>query len=266
MGEFAAWEAYLVAEIRIEAPDGPVLVYPAPPLQAAGRYPDPGGRPIAVITAHNPAGVVVPDEANDKAQAALEAALDARGLDWWPAAGADPQWAHVEASVAVPGMSEADALALGAEFGQDAIFLLTPGSRKVIACATGRRSVTGWSIVPEAESKAFPAGGEDEIAHLLEHLASDRGPDPAHWADVLLAESRWDGETGPGLAGPDAVSGEFLLRVRGRYVLYETNGVDWEFEVLDAPDNAAAIALFRTATGELRFRQDRPFAMEGTLS
>ena len=241
--ESAAWDAYITADIRIEAPDGPVRVFAAPPLQASGRYPDPEGRPIAVITAHNPNGLVATDEANEKAQAALEAELDRRGIAWWRADGADPEWSHVEASVAVPGMSEADALALGAEFGQEAVFLLTPASRKVVACATGRRTITGFMIVPEDELEADPHDVEDEVTHLLEHLADEHGPDPARWPGALLAESRWDGPA-------DEVAGEFLLRVGGRYVLYETNGAEWDFEVLDASDDSTAIAAFRTATGE----------------
>jgi hypothetical protein len=262
VGESAAWDAYLTAEIRIEAPGGPVRVFASPPLQASGRYPDPEGRPIAVITAHNPGGVAAADEANEKAQRALEAELDRRGIAWWPADGADPEWSHVEASVAVPGMSEADALALGAEFGQEAVFLLTQASRKVVACATGRRTITGWTIVGEAELEADPHDIDDEVAHLLEHLAGEHGPDPARWPGALLAESRWDVPQSPGDgtaedAGTDSrgdaaepeVTGEFLLRVGGRYVLYETNGPEWDFEVLDAPDDAAAVAAFRTATG-----------------
>jgi len=254
VGDPAAWDAYLTAEIRIELPGGPVRVYPAPPAQASGGYPDSAGRPIAVITAHNPGGSAATDEVNEKAQAALEAWLDARGIAWWPAAGADPEWTRVEAGVAIPGMSEADATALGAEFGQEAIFLLTPASRKVIACATGRRSVTGWTAAPEAETGVDPDGVEDEIAVGIERLASEHGPNPARWTDVLLAESRWDHETAvddPADALEHGeVSGEFLLRLAGRYVVYETNGAEWDCDLLDAPDDAAAIAAFRAATGD----------------
>jgi hypothetical protein len=56
----------------------------------------------------------------------------------------------------VIGMDEADAIALAAQFGQDAIFVLTPADRQVAGCAERRRVVaTGWSIEPEA---ALPAG------------------------------------------------------------------------------------------------------------
>ena len=39
--------------------------------------------------------------------------------------GGNPSWTHVEPGAAVIGMDEADAVALGAEFGQEAIFVLT---------------------------------------------------------------------------------------------------------------------------------------------
>jgi hypothetical protein len=56
----------------------------------------------------------------------------------------DPSWTHVEPGVAVLGMDEADALVLGAEFGQDAIFVLTPADRRVVGCVDRRVTATGW--------------------------------------------------------------------------------------------------------------------------
>jgi hypothetical protein len=54
----------------------------------------------------------------------------------------------------VIGVNEADAVALGAEFGQDAIFVLTPADRRVIGCADRRVVATGWSSEPEADPSA----------------------------------------------------------------------------------------------------------------
>ena len=42
-------------------------------------------------------------------------------------------------------MDEADAIALGAEFGQEAIFVLTSADRRVVGCADRRIVATGWS-------------------------------------------------------------------------------------------------------------------------
>jgi hypothetical protein len=198
------------------------------------------------------------------AGAPLAAELTSRGLRWWPASAADPSWTQVEQGVAVPGLSEADALALGARFGQEVIVVLTPASRRVIDCATGRRSVTGWIIVSEADlaQQELEAALEDD----LDHLVADHGPDPRDWDIPVLAESRWDSARGgedsseddsggdPGELDPGGerlpAAGEFLVVLRERYVIYETEGVEWGWDYLDAPDEVSAIEAFRVAVGE----------------
>jgi len=143
------WDAYLSAELRIETPAGAVLVSPMPLMQTTGEYPDPSGRPIAVITAHNPGGQPAGEAANAAAQRELEAELDRRGLPWWRADSADSPWTHVEQSAAVPGLALPDAIALGAEFGQEAVFLLSRTSLTVADCATGQVAMTGWHVEPD---------------------------------------------------------------------------------------------------------------------
>ena len=150
--EPSGWDVYPGAAVRIEAPGGVIWVRPAPVTRNTGQYPDPRGRPICVITAHTPGGRMASGEANASAEARLSAELDRRGLSWWPAAGGDPSWTLVAASAAVIGMDQADAVALGAEFGQDAIFVLTPADRRVVSCADGRVAATGWSILHGADA------------------------------------------------------------------------------------------------------------------
>ena len=146
--ELGGWDAYTTAAVRIEAPGGAIWLRPAPISRTDGQYPDPDGRPIYVITAHNPAGLLASDQANAAAQSRLESELRRRGLSWWPAAGGDPSWTHVEASVALLGIPAADAVALGAEFKQDAIFVFTPADRRIVSCTDSRLVTTGWSIAP----------------------------------------------------------------------------------------------------------------------
>jgi len=153
--ESGAWDAYVGAVMRIEAPSGVFWVRPAPVARTNGEYPDPAGRAIYVMTAHNPGGRITSDTANALAEARLTAELERRELVWWPAAGGDPSWTHVEPGAAVIGMDEADAIALGAEFGQEAIFALTPADRRVIGCAGRRVVATGWSSAPGADPPAF---------------------------------------------------------------------------------------------------------------
>jgi hypothetical protein len=262
-----AWDAYLSAEIRIDLPGGAIRVFPAPAMQASGAFPDPAGRPVTVLTAHNPGGVVAGPAVNARAQALLEGELASRGRAWWPAAGADPSWSHVEDGVAIPGIGEAEAMELGAAFGQEAIFVLTPTSRRLIDCVTGRRSVTGWVIVPEADladdgladdglaDDGLAGEGDRETEAALERLVGELGPDPRAWAasgdGAVLAESRWEAAgDGGGTAGGGPASGDFLVRIGGTYVLYQTDGADWEWDDLDAADDAAAIARFRDHQGD----------------
>jgi hypothetical protein len=144
--ELGGWDAYASAVVRIDAPGGVIWLRPAPVTRTDGRYPDPDGRPICVLTAHNPAGRLASDEANDAAHTRLESELRRRGLTWWSAAGGDPPWRHVEASVALVGLPEADAIALGAAFNQDAIFVFTPADRRVVSCTDDRMVESGWTI------------------------------------------------------------------------------------------------------------------------
>ena len=51
-------------------------------------------------------------------------------------------------------MDQADAIALAAQFGQEAIFVLTPADRQVAGCTQRRVVTTGWSIEPEADAPA----------------------------------------------------------------------------------------------------------------
>jgi hypothetical protein len=148
------WDAYEDAVLRIEAPGGAIWVRRMPISHTAGEYPDPEGRTIYVITAHNPGGRLAPDAENAAAQARLAAELGRRGLTWWPAAGGDPSWSHVEASAAVVGIQAPDAIALGTQFGQEAIFALTPRYRQVLGCTEMQVASTGWTVEPEPDVAA----------------------------------------------------------------------------------------------------------------
>lgn len=116
--------------MRIQTPGGVFWVRAAPVGCTTGEYPDPACRAVYVLTAHNPGGQIASSGANASAEARLTVELERRGLAWWPVAGGDPSWMHVEPAAAVIGIDEADALALGVEFGQDAIFVLTPADRR----------------------------------------------------------------------------------------------------------------------------------------
>jgi hypothetical protein len=77
--------------------------------------------PFAVITAYNPCGEMIRDEANATRQTALLSALRAGGWHVIPVTGASPAGSHRERSAAVI-MPEEDAKQLAIRFDQDAYF------------------------------------------------------------------------------------------------------------------------------------------------
>ena len=74
-----------------------------------------------VITAYNPFSEMPADAVNCAAQERLLAEIDALGLAWLPASGADPGGRWAEASLFVLGMSRDEALDLGRQFRQNAV-------------------------------------------------------------------------------------------------------------------------------------------------
>lgn len=89
---------------------------------------------VHVITAWNPGDERPSREQNDQANQRLWQALVDRGLDPHRAIGADPDSDHFEESWAVAGLGDEDARAIGAEFGQVAVFRIADGTQTVLAC------------------------------------------------------------------------------------------------------------------------------------
>ena len=59
---------------------------------------------------------------NVKAHGRLLATLPEQGLEHWDASEGDATWTQVEQGVAIIGISEAEALALGRKFSQEAVY------------------------------------------------------------------------------------------------------------------------------------------------
>lgn len=116
---------YLAAEVRIA--DGAVLVDAAEsPLLRNGA--------VHVVTAWNPGALRPTEEQNRTANRELRARIVQMGFEPHPAVGCDPASPHHEEGWAVVGMSDREVCALGAEFGQDAVFRIEPGTLRVLAC------------------------------------------------------------------------------------------------------------------------------------
>jgi Protein of unknown function (DUF3293) len=133
------WAAYAEAIVYFAAPEGTMRVEPYP-LGHAGVLPGAAREALYIVTAWNPDGSDRDARDNARAQATLEQELTRAGLEYWTAAGGDPAWSHVEASVAVIGIDRATALALGRRYRQEAIFELTPRFRSPSQVARAGKS------------------------------------------------------------------------------------------------------------------------------
>jgi hypothetical protein len=109
-------------------------------LDARFEFPEglPGGT-FWVVTACNPDGQVVSADANHRADVALAAELDRCGLTRRRANGGSPDWSHVEPGWAVL-CGEEEALRLGRQFRQLAVFALAGGAIDLVDCQTARRT------------------------------------------------------------------------------------------------------------------------------
>jgi hypothetical protein len=145
LGPGDPWETYTRTVVEIALPGGPVVVRAAP-AGTAGEWLFESGEPVFILTAWDPGAERPSTEENRMHQSALVEELHRWSHTMWPAIGVDPLSAHREEGVAVSGLSTANAVALGARYRQDAIFVWTPGEWVILACAGGRRLASGWSL------------------------------------------------------------------------------------------------------------------------
>lgn len=88
---------------------------------------------FAIVTACNPLGVVLDEADNRQRDEALLASLHERGLRPLRAIGCSPDLSHREPGWAVP-MGRAEAIALGREFDQDAVYWVSDDSLWLLSC------------------------------------------------------------------------------------------------------------------------------------
>lgn len=109
---------------------------------APDRWPE----AFAVITACNPLGQILDDEANQSANTRLRKTLSRLGVKRHRVTGISADMKHREPGFAVWGCDLSTALRLGTEFAQNAIFWIEDGRLDVVSCSTGERQHVGlWS-------------------------------------------------------------------------------------------------------------------------
>lgn len=89
---------------------------------------------VHVLTAWNPGRDRPSRAANDAANEALRQLLESEGCQPLPALGSDPTSDHAEESWCVVGLSDERARAIGAQFGQWAVFRISSTEQTVLGC------------------------------------------------------------------------------------------------------------------------------------
>ena len=114
----------------------------APKEPPPSRWP----KAFAVITACNPLGQGLDEEADKAATVCLRKAINRLGMKRHRITGVSADMKHREAGFAVWGCDLPAAIQLGREFAQNAIFWIEEGKLDVVSCATGTRQHVGlWS-------------------------------------------------------------------------------------------------------------------------
>jgi len=134
------------ARLRVRDGRGRVLMEVRPDDTGATTGTFPFEVPAHVLTAVNPGAERPAPRENERRQRALVAELPAGTARWDAEAGAE-DGSHREQSVLVTGLSDPDAVAIGARWGQDAIFRWTPQAWSILPCDGGPASHTGWILV-----------------------------------------------------------------------------------------------------------------------
>jgi len=133
---------YARAVLRV--PDLDLVLRPQPPGRVHGTFPFDG--PVHVVTAHDPGAARLGDEENAERQARLEAELDARGLPHRRTVASAEDGSHAERGALVVGLDDDAARALGAAWGQDAVFRWSRTAWTVLACDDAPPVDLGWEV------------------------------------------------------------------------------------------------------------------------
>lgn len=134
---------YTRAVLRV--PELGLVLRPQAPGQVEGTFPFDDDA-VHVVTAANPGANRFSEEENTARQARLEAELDARGLRHWATVAGAEDGSHAEAGALVVGLDDDAARALGAAWGQDAVFRWSRAAWSVLACDDAEPVDLGWRV------------------------------------------------------------------------------------------------------------------------
>ena len=127
------WSAYLETTITAEVVPNTVESLNGPTASEQWLF----DAPVHVITAWNPYNIVRSAEENDRANTELAVALARRGARFASARGSANDGLHFEDSFITWNLTRDEAIELGREFRQEAVFELTSDEFRLVHCGTG---------------------------------------------------------------------------------------------------------------------------------
>jgi len=127
------WSAYLETTITAEIVPNTIESLNGPTASEQWLF----DSPVHVITAWNPYNIIRSPEENDRANTELAIALARRGARFASARGSANDGLHFEDSFITWNLTRDEAIELGREFRQEAVFELTPDEFRLVHCGTG---------------------------------------------------------------------------------------------------------------------------------
>jgi hypothetical protein len=138
------WDGFAEAVVRITLDEeASVTLVPAPP-GSVGYYPFDG--PVHIITAYNPGGDLADEAANQRSHAELVATATAAGWSALPTVGSGRDGSMPEPGLAVLDITLDEAVALGARFGQAAVYAWHPDRLDIVGVSDEQTRSLGWRV------------------------------------------------------------------------------------------------------------------------
>lgn len=135
------WEGFAAAVVHLELPTGTVLLEPRP-VGDVGAFPFEG--PVHIVTAYNPDGLQIDDEANMSRH--RELMLATAGFITIPSIGSALDGSMREPGFALIDASLTDSVALGRRFGQVAIYQWTADALTIVGVDEVHHLRLGWAL------------------------------------------------------------------------------------------------------------------------
>lgn len=138
------WGGFAKAVVRVTLDERTsVILVPAPP-GSVGQYPF--DSPVHIVTAYNPRGDHADEAANQRSHAELVAAAAAAGWSALPTVGSGPDGSMPEPGLAILDITLDEAVALGARFGQAAVYAWHPDRLEIVGVFEDHTRSLGWRV------------------------------------------------------------------------------------------------------------------------